>query len=148
MACGSSVEGGGGGTGGGGSETTSADTVGSVSSSGVGGASATSTSITSAQGGGSVTTTVGPGGAGGACGTPAPVGAVEFCGGSASASSGMGFQCGTLLCDEAQNQWESLCDSSGHCTCSYNAVEVCSCEVAQGDGCVGVGCCPAPWPDP
>ena len=85
-------------------------------------------------------------GAGGSsCGSPPPVGPLEFCGGSASAGSGMASSCTTFTCDQNGDTWDQTCDESGLCTCTYNSQPVCACLGDPAQVCAGGGCCPAPW---
>jgi hypothetical protein len=107
--------------------------------SGVGGSDTTVSATVSSS-------SVGAGGAGGQCGTPPPVGQLEFCGGAVSAGSGMGNSCATIACDGDGNTWDQTCDESGFCTCTYNNQPVCACQANPAGVCSGGGgCCPAPW---
>ncbi|MBW2454183.1 MAG: hypothetical protein JRI68_06720 [Deltaproteobacteria bacterium] len=83
------------------------------------------------------------------CATPAPTGALEFCGGSSSGGAGAPIECVSFLCDQADNMWESECSTTG-CRCYYNSQLMCSCT-HQGSGSLCTGsapaCCPAPFPE-
>jgi hypothetical protein len=116
----------------------------SGSSTGQGGAASSGSNVTSTTGGG--VGDGGNGGGGGACGTPRPVGTLEFCQGSGSTGTGLPFECQSGVCDDAGNTWTADCDETGACSCVFNSVEVCTCQGA-GDACTGVSCCPPPWPD-
>ncbi len=83
------------------------------------------------------------------CATPAPVGALESCGGSSSGGAGAPISCVSILCDQADNEWESECTPTG-CRCYYNSILQCSCtHEGSGTLCTGSApaCCPAPFPD-
>lgn len=85
---------------------------------------------------------------GGCAGTPGQVGALD-CGGTAAVGVGGGpIQCVTFCTDQADNTWESDCDSNG-CDCKFNDEVSCSCTFEPpASGCSGAGtCCPDPWPD-
>ncbi len=81
------------------------------------------------------------------CMTPAPVGALNSCGGTGSVTSGMALQCVHDVCDAMGNKWESDCSDKG-CKCRFNGNLVCSCTVTAGQLCTGSvkSCCPSPFP--
>ncbi len=83
------------------------------------------------------------------CATPAPVGNLDFCGGSSSGGAGAPIECVSYLCDQADNEWGSECSSTG-CRCYYNGQLTCTCT-NEGSGTLCTGstpaCCPEPFPE-
>jgi hypothetical protein len=80
------------------------------------------------------------------CPTPAPQGALEWCGATATSTGPGGMlQCDTVMCDMPGGQsWWSSCTQTG-CDCKYDDEVVCTCTFSMNEGCTVPTCCPAPW---